>query len=266
MIELGLVDRKWKLSNRDDRVSPWESVANREWELSKMAVYAAQIDRMDQGIAKILHALKRMNIEKDTLVMFLSDNGGCDEILRGNDPTITPGGSDSYMSCGIGWANASNTPFRRYKSWIHEGGIATPFIARWPGVIEPNSMTHQVGHIIDLMPTCLDVAGVTYPDYFKDIALNPLDGESLLPILKGEIRKGHDMLFWEHFGKSAFRQDNWKLVMDNNLKEWELYDLKEDRTETKDLAADYPERVEEMKENWQSWAEAVDVFPKKVSE
>ncbi|UCE20569.1 MAG: arylsulfatase [Gemmatimonadota bacterium] len=266
VIEMGLVNEKWKLPERDDRVPPWESAEHMEWEIMKMAVYAAQVDRMDQGVGRILRALMRPNIEGNTLVIFLSDNGGCDEILRGNDQAVTPGGSESYMSYGVGWANASNTPFRRYKSWMHEGGISTPFIARWPGVIAPASLTHQVGHVIDLMPTCLDVAGVIYPDQYRNHVLNPLDGRSLLPVLRGEAREEHAFLCWEHFGKSAVREDKWKLVMDSDLNEYELYDMEEDRTETHNLADEYPERVEEMGKVWKAWAEAVGVYPKKVSE
>ncbi|NOZ62558.1 MAG: arylsulfatase [Calditrichaeota bacterium] len=264
MISLGLIDEKWGLSKRDNRVPPWERAEHKQWEAMRMAVYAAQIDRMDQGIGRILAELKRTGADKNTLIFFLSDNGGCAEILRGNSPEIMPGGPDSYMSYGIGWANASNTPFRRYKKWVHEGGISTPLIARWKGVVKPNTMTQQMGHVIDLMPTILDVAGAKYPEEFKGKKIHKLDGKSLLPALKGKTRQGHEALYWEHLGNCAIRQGKWKLVMDGKLKSWELYDLEDDRTERRNLTEKYPKKVKRMRKQWQKWAEDVKVFPKKL--
>ncbi|MFQ6115439.1 MAG: sulfatase/phosphatase domain-containing protein, partial [bacterium] len=198
-------------------------------------------------------------VEQNTLVIFLSDNGGCAEILRGNDPNIMPGSSDSYMSYGIGWANVSNSPFRRYKKWVYEGGIATPLIARWPGKITAGSVTQQVGHVIDLMPTLLEITGVKYPDR----ELLPLDGKSLLPVFLGKTREAHETLYWEHLGNQAIRQGNWKLVLDHELNEWELYNLEEDRTETHNVVRDYPQKAKEMSEMWLEWAKEVRVWPKK---
>ncbi len=264
MIELGLVDPAWKLSQRDGRVPEWSNAEYKEWEAMRMAVYAAQIDRMDQGIGRILGKLKEVGVEENTLVMFLSDNGGCAEILRGNNPNIIPGGPDSYMSYGIGWANASNTPLRRYKKWVHEGGIATPLIAHWKGVIKPGTITHQVGHVIDLLPTCLEAANAEYPNEFNGNELLKLDGKSLFPILKGHRREGHEAIYWEHLGNCAIRQGKWKLVMDNELGAWELYDLEADRTETNNIVNLYPEQAEQMIKMWQDWAEEVEVWPKKI--
>ena len=133
----------------------------------RMAVYAAQIDRMDQGIGRIIAKLREVGAEDNTLVMFCTDNGGCAEGQPGNDPKIMPGPKDTFQSYGLPWANASNTPFRRYKHWVHEGGISTPFIAYWPGVIKPGTMTPQIGHVMDLLPTCLDVAGAEYPKSYN---------------------------------------------------------------------------------------------------
>jgi len=259
MIERGLIDPKWRLSKRDERVPKWKYADHKEWEDMRMAVYAAQIDRMDQGIGRILDTLKKVGVEQNTVVMFLSDNGACAEILRGNDPAVMPGSKETYMSYGIGWANVSNTPLRGYKKSVYEGGIATSLIVRWPGVIKPGTITHQVGHVIDLMPTCLEIAGIRYPETFRGKELIPLDGKSLLPIFQGKTRDGHETLYWEHLGNCAIRQGSWKLVKRRGSKEWELYDLRDDRTETNNLAADYPQRVRDMEGQWLAWAKKVGV-------
>jgi arylsulfatase len=159
------------------------------------------------------------------------------------------------MSYGLSWANASNTPFRRYKHWVHEGGIATPLIAYWPALIKnAGSLTHQPGHIIDIMATCLEVAGVDYPATHKGRRVKPLEGKSLLPIFKGEQRGGHDAIYWEHEGNRAVRRGKWKLVSVHG-KGWELYDLDADRTELNDLFAKHPDKVEELNRLYQTWAD-----------
>lgn len=182
MIKMGFVDAKWPLSPRDRKVGPWERAKNHDWYARRMEVYAAQIDQMDTGIGRILNALE--NDLENTLILFLADNGGCheelfpnswlDDIVNkttpdgrpvriGNFPEIMPGPPDTYQSYGYPWANASNTPFRLFKHWVHEGGIATPLIAHWPAVIkQKEKITHQPGHVIDLMATCTDVAGAQY--------------------------------------------------------------------------------------------------------
>ncbi|UCH11801.1 MAG: arylsulfatase [Fidelibacterota bacterium] len=258
LLELGLIDRKWSLSDRDAEVPPWQSIENKAEMDLKMAVYAAQIDRMDQGIGRILRTLRSLGKEQDTLVLFLSDNGGCHEDsplgfdLRNNG--LPPGGVDSFMSYGSAWANASNTPFRLFKHWVHEGGIATPFVARWPAVIKQRGqIDHQGGHVIDLMATCCDLAGVPYPETYQGRDIHPLEGKSLLPILQGEQRQGHDALYWEHEGNRAVRRGRWKLVSVENGA-WELYDLEADRTELHDLAGEQPELVKELLAMYNAWA------------
>jgi len=259
LVDMEIVSEGWPLSPLDEEVTPWEKVGNKvEMEL-KMAVYAAQIDRMDRGIGRVLDQLERMGAADNTLVMFLSDNGGCHEggpwgfDLRENG--LPPGGVDSYMSYGRSWANASNTPFRMFKHWVHEGGISTPLIARWPGVVaEPGSVTHQTGHIIDIMATCLDAAGATYPETFQDRPVTPLEGHSLVPVLRGRDREAHPALFWEHMGNRAVRAGKWKLVARKG-EPWELYDLENDRTELDNVAPRYPHRVHEMAARYQTWAE-----------
>jgi arylsulfatase len=260
MIEMGIVDGRWRRSPRDPRAPAWSDAENKEWEDMRMAVYAAQIDRMDHGIGKILAKIREVGAEENTLVMFLSDNGGCAENLQGNDPRVMPGPKETFMSYGLPWANASNTPLRRYKHWVHEGGIATPLIAYWPAAIEGDRITHEVGHVIDIMATCLDVAGAKYPKTRNGSEIIPLEGKSLLPIFQGKGRAGHEAIFWEHEGNKAVRQGKWKLVS-QHPQGWELYDLEADRTELKDLAEKRPEKVKELASLHDEWAKRCGVMP-----
>jgi arylsulfatase A-like enzyme len=260
-IEMGIVERRWPLTPRDPLVPAWDQVADKQVRDLRMAVYAAQIDRMDQGLGRVLARVKTLGQENNTLVMFLSDNGGCaEENIRG-EQSVPPGPADSFTSYGRCWANASNTPFRLYKHWVHEGGIATPFIAYWPSAIEQgNRLIHDTGHIIDVMATCLDVAGVDYPKTYNDNQITPLEGQSLLPLFQGQHRKGHDALYWEHEGNRAVRQGKWKLVS-RHPDRWELYDLEADRTELNNLAGGQPERVQEMTGMYERWAARCGVLP-----
>ena len=257
MIELGVIDPRWPLSPLD--APAWESVADKEVADLKMAVYAAQIDRMDQNIGRVLAKIRELDAERNTLVMFLCDNGGChEELSSGPAP---PGPKDGFHSYGKNWANASNTPFRRYKHWVHEGGIATPLVAYWPAVIRPNQITHQPGHLIDLMATLVDVAGAEYPETFKGQAILPMEGKSLLPIFQGKQREGHAAIYWEHEGNRAVRQGNWKLVAVAGGP-WELYDLAADRTELNNLVGQEPEKVNELIALYDTWAERCGVNQK----
>ena len=224
-----------------------------------MAVYAAMIDCMDQGIGRVLKAAKRA--ERDTLVLFLSDNGASAEFMdtwpnpaRGHKPGSATGTRESHRCLEVGWANAANTPFREHKMWVHEGGISTPLIAYWPGHISaPGRLTHEVGHVIDLMPTCLALAEAVYPAR----RFTPLTGKSLVPVLHGEPL-GERTLAWEHEGNAAIRIGAWKLVRQFKGK-WQLYDLKRDRTETTDLADQRPDKFQELAVRWQQWANEVGV-------
>ncbi|MEW6302952.1 MAG: arylsulfatase [Verrucomicrobiota bacterium] len=253
---MGLIDPKWPVAPRDSLALEWDAVADQEWQASRMAVYAAMVDAMDQGIGRILKALKESGVEQNTLVMFLSDNGGCAEQLGHDKPGITPGLKENYTTVGPSWAWAQNTPFRRFKAWVHEGGISTPLIAHWPGRIKPNSLNSQVGHIIDFMPTFLELAGGKYPEKHNGAEILPVEGLSLVPVLEGRPRAGHAQLFWEWSGNRAMREGDWKLVWDDKAeKRWHLYELKGDRTETRNLAADHPDRVKRMSEAWLAWAE-----------
>jgi arylsulfatase len=254
MIELGIVDRRWPLTPRDPAAPAWETVADKQARDLKMAVYAAQIDRLDQDVGKLLAKLRQVGAEENTLVLFLADNGGCAEEVDRGKPGTPPGGPDSFMSYGLPWANASNTPFRLYKHWVHEGGISTPLIAYWPAVIKRrNTLTHQTGHLIDLMATCLDAAGVEYPKTYQGRAVTPLEGQSLVPIFRRGSRPGHDAIFWEHEGNRAVRQGKWKLVS-RYPDAWELYDMEADRTELTNLVSKEPERARELLVRYEAWA------------
>ncbi|MBI4909416.1 MAG: arylsulfatase [Acidobacteria bacterium] len=280
-IAMGIVSRKWPVTPRDSSVKPWSEVADKEWQQRRMEVYAAQVDRLDQAVGRILDAIKRTGQEENTLVMFLADNGGCAEELGprakalhipgttldgkpvkvGNVPGVMPGSEETYQSYGLPWANASNTPFRLYKHWVHEGGISTPLIARWPKVIrKTNSLTNEPGHLIDLMATCVDVAGARYPESFAGERIVPLEGKSLKPVFEKGKRAGHEAIFWEHEGNRAIRQGRWKLVSRHPGK-WELYDVEADRTEMQDLAAKQPDRVAKMSALYDQWAIRAQIEP-----
>ena len=253
MIQLGLVDPTWRLSPLD--APPWDAVEDKEGANLKMAVYAAQIDRMDQNIGRLLAKLKELGVQNNTLILFLADNGGCHEEIRRGDKSVPPGPKEGFHSYGRNWANASNTPFRRYKHWVHEGGIATPLIAWWPDVIKhPGAITSQVGHVIDLMTTCADVAGGEYPATRNGRNIVPLEGKSLLPIFRGHQREPHEALYWEHEGNRAVRQGKWKLVAVKGGP-WELYDVETDRTELNDLSRRNPEKAAELAALYDRWAQ-----------
>jgi len=292
--ELGLVRPEWGLSPQE---GDWTKVEHKEWEARCMEVYAAMIDRLDQGIGRIVAELKAQGLLENTLIFFLQDNGACQEgvgrggqMTRPDKPTlpeipldavrldvipkqnrrgiptlqgpgIMPGPEDTYIAYGIGWANVSNTPFRYYKHFVHEGGISTPLIAHWPaGIRRQGELEHQPGHLIDIMATCVDLAGATYPAEFKGNPITPMEGRSLAPAFQGQPiqREG---LYWEHEGNRAVRLGKWKLVAKGPKGPWELYDLEADRTELKDLAAAQPERAAQMAALWQAWAERAKVVP-----
>jgi arylsulfatase len=194
--------------------------------------------------------------------MFLSDNGGCAEgISQKNKDIELLGTGDSFESYRIHWANASNTPFRLYKHWVHEGGIATPLIVHWPARIKRGGeLRHQPGHVIDIMATCVDVAGAKYPSRYKGKKITPLEGKSLVPTFDDEPIE-REAIYWEHEGNRAIRVGKWKLVAKGVEGKWELYDLEADRTELNDLGGRYPARVEEMAAMWDSWARRASVLP-----
>ncbi len=270
-LAMGIVDPKWPLTPRDPRVPAWDNASDKDWEMRRMAVYAAMIDRLDQGIGRILDKVDQAGIADNTLIVFMSDNGGNAEELagpprqkpgmtRGNFPTVMPGSEHTFQSIGIPWGNCANTPFRLYKHYTQEGGISSPFIACWPNVIKPTKRpVNAVGHETDLMPTFLEVSGATYPAKVAAGPLPALVGESLLPVFQGRPRT-RGAIFWEHEGNKAVRDGKWKLVS-RFPDSWELYDMEADRTELHDLATAQPERAKSMAAMYDAWATRIGVQP-----
>lgn len=262
-----MTDANWKLGKRSPDIGPWANQSHQEWQALRMAVYAAMVETMDAGIGRILESIEVAGVQGNTLVMFLSDNGGkADPDLPMDRPDIEPGSLNSYCTPGLGWGTLMNAPFRGAKQTTSEGGIASPFIACWPGQISPNTITSDVAHLIDVLPTVLEL---THADSVPTSADNEhlqIDGRSLVPVLKGQQRSGHDRLYW-HFSRerlqgdkvvdagfaAAMRQGQWKLNWNDEAREWELFDLKRDRTETTDLSAQYPDRVRQMKQDLNTW-------------
>ena len=295
--QLGLLDDKWDAQPPSDQ---WDAVKNKAFESRCMEVYAAQLDCMDQGIGRILAELKAQGQFEDTLILYLQDNGGCAEgIGRGTNFTaradkaslppmsrddrqhdstpkqtregwpvrqglgVMPGGADTYIAYGRGWAQVSNTPFREYKHWTHEGGISTPLIAHWPTGVAASrrgALEAQPGQLVDIMATCLDVAGASYPSEHRGEKIKPLEGTSLRPVFAGKAIERTRPLVWEHEGNRAIRDGKWKLVAKEG-QPWELYDLEADRGELHDLAAAQPDRVKKMSASWDAWAARANVLP-----
>ncbi|HUT14259.1 MAG TPA: arylsulfatase [Thermoguttaceae bacterium] len=273
MKELGVVKPDVRLSPRHPQVPAWEDEPNQAWQQRRMEVYAAQIDRMDVGIGQVIGALEETGRLDNALIMLTIDNGGCyveygatrkgsflnattrdgRPLTVGNRPDVMPGPEDTWQSYGYGWANASNTPLRLFKQFDHQGGIRVPLVVSWPEVIaDVGRTTDQVAHVIDLLPTALDAAGVAYPKTFQDRPIAPADGKSLLPIFRSQQREGHDALFWKFAHGRAVRQGKWKLVAVDKLP-WELYDLEADPAELTDLAEQMPEKVDELQKLWENW-------------
>jgi len=298
MIEMGIVKSKWKITPRDKSVPPWTEAKDKAWFARRMEVYAAMLDCMDQGIGRIVSELKRTGRFENTLIFFLADNGGCAEeygsrgkvkpdpskpvVLKPMDknalqpdmqPKVTrdgrpvrtgygvmPGPADTYIAYGRPWANSSNTPFRLYKHWVHEGGISTPLITHWPERITArNELRRQPGHLIDIMATCVDVAGAEYPSEYKGNKITPVEGKSLAPAFDNKPIQ-REAIYFEHEGNRAVRQGKWKIVS-KHPDQWELYDIEADRTELTDLAEKHPEKVEQLKALYKSWAARCGVQP-----
>ncbi len=273
MKELGTVNPEWQLSPRNPNVPAWADEPHKSWQQRRMEVYAAQITSMDRGIGRLLDELEESGEADNTLVLFQIDNGGCHveyttdrkgpylpertrdgrPVIPGNIPEVMPGPEHSYQSYGYGWANASNTPFRLYKQHDHEGGINVPLIARWPAAIaDAGGLTDQLAHVIDVMPTLLEAAGIEHPADKGDKSVYPMDGMSLMPVLEGGSREPASELYWRWSSGRAIRQGRWKLVGLRN-QPWELYDIESDGTELRDRAGDMPDRVSAMERLWNQW-------------
>jgi arylsulfatase A-like enzyme len=291
MLKLGVIDEKWGVSDAPD---DWEKNPNKAWDARNMEVYAAMVDNMDQGIGRIVGALKKNGVFDNTLMLYMQDNGGCAEGLgrrargqseRADKPTlppmdpaalqtgmipkqtrdgwpvlmgpgVMPGPADTYIAYGRGWANVSNVPFREYKHWVHEGGISTPLVAHWPkGIARKNALEKQPGHLIDIMATCVELSGAEYP---KDV--KPMEGRSLVPAFASETIE-REAIYWEHEGNRAVRVGDWKLVAKGSKGAWELYNVAEDRCELRNQAEAQPERVKSLTAMWQAYAERANVLP-----
>ena len=294
--QMGLIDEQIGLS---EQAGDWEAVQDKAWEARCMEVYAAIIDSMDQGIGQIVEQLRKQNALDNTLILFLEDNGACAEPMgrvknKAQPPKdlkpfgpndlqthvwppmqtrdgrwvrtgvgVMPGPADTYIAYGRNWANVSDTPFREYKHWVHEGGISTPLIAHWPAGIPAarnNKLEVQPGHIIDLMATCVDLAKANYPAQRNGEKIKPMEGVTLVPAFKGEPLNRTQPLFWEHEGNRAIRDGQWKLVAKAH-RPWELYDMEQDRSELHDLSSKYPDRVKTMVEQWNVFAARASVLP-----
>lgn len=285
-------------------IGDWDRVEDKEWESACMEVYAAMVDQMDQGIGRIVKTLESKGELDNTLIMFMQDNGGCAEaggrkekgprVLRADQPTLPPiavdlqhyqasvpkqtrdgypvrrghampGPADTYIGYGRNWANVSNTPFREYKHYVHEGGISTPFVVHWPaGIKSKNELRSEPSHLVDLMATCVDAGGAHYPDQYKGKLITPVEGKSLIPVFNGNSLE-REIIFFEHEGNRALRMGDWKLVAKGragqNDVNWELFNVKTDRSELHDLALQEPDRLEHMKTLWTSKAGNVQAIP-----
>lgn len=294
--ELGLIDAKWEAA---PTVGDWEEMKGKPREARCKEVFNAMVDNMDQGIGRVVARLRAEGLLDNTVIFYLHDNGGCAEDMGrrgrpeaapadlkplGRDglqlrtkppmqtrdgrwvrtgPGVMPGPEDTYIAYGRNWANVSNTPFREYKHWVHEGGISSPLIVHWPAGLPAErrgKIETQPGHIIDLMATCVDLSGAAYPAEFHGEKIQPMEGISLRPALTGGRLARPQPLFWEHESNRAVREGDWKLVAKAD-QPWELYDLVADRTEMRDLAARYPDRVKGLAAKWEAWAARANVLP-----
>jgi arylsulfatase len=244
-------------SGEINRPLPWSQLNDdqRDFQSAKMAIHAAMVDRMDQDIGRVLDQLRAMNAFDNTLILFASDNGASAEIMvrgDGHDPQAAPGSASTYLCLGPGWSSTANTPFRRHKTWVHEGGISTPLIAHWPqGIKTRGELRHNPSHLIDVVPTVLELAGMKPSEELNGRPIPKAPGQSLVPTFARDGATKHDHLWWHHEGNRAIRVGDWKLVAAGKDAAWELYDLKADRGESNNLAETHPEKVREMSALWQ---------------
>lgn len=240
-----------------NRPLPWDSLTDeqRRFQSTKMAIHAAMVDRMDQEIGRVLAQLKEMKAFDNTLIFFASDNGATAEIMvrdGGHDPSAPMGSAKSYLCLGPGFSSACNTPFRRHKTWVHEGGIATPLIAHWPaGITAKGELRHTPGHVIDIVPTVLELAGIRKPADWNGEPIPKAPGRSLVPAFAKDMAEPHPGLWWLHEGHRAVRLGDWKLVAAKD-DPWELYDMRTDRAEQHNLAAEQPQKVKDLARAWQA--------------
>lgn len=275
----GLFLNNWDISARDRDVQPWATVRHKDWEASKMATYAAMVDKVDQSIGRLVAALKRLDQYEDTLILFLSDNGGCAEFMAedgwaqyypnqlpdgrrmtmGNVPDLPPGDALTFQSYDRPWANVSNAPFRLFKHYVHEGGISTPLIAHWPAGINEPHIAHQAAHVADVLPTILDATGCAPLTQLAGHAIKPMDGESFMDLLAGRSWSREQPILFEHEGNCAVRQGRFKLVKVHG-EPWELYDMELDRTELHNLAGRGGRQEADLRRLYDDWASRTGVL------
>jgi arylsulfatase len=306
--KLGMISKEAILTERGVSIPAWENAPMKDWQVRKMEVYAAMIDVMDQGIGKIITTLEKKGILDNTVILYMHDNGGCAEPLDSDQPEIVmtaeqqkthpfakdsifvgkkpiytregqyirsgmgvmPGPANTWVTYGIEWANVSNTPFKMYKHWTHEGGIASPLVIYWPkGVVQKGVIRNQDAHLIDIMATCVDIAGISYPANYNGQTIQPMEGKSLVPSFTNQPIQ-REYIFWEHEGNRAIRVGNWKLVsktttnkkfLPQDEQAWELYNLINDPTETNNLILQFPEKVKELANLWQQAAIRTKALP-----
>ena len=277
-----VLDPKWKLTEEDPATPNWNDIQNKEWEDLRMATYSAQIEQMDRGIGKIIEKLKQIGELENTLIMFAADNGGCAEFLAedsnqpnpnqfnnpgpdgkkvnfGNIPNLRPGPSDTFMSYDLPWANLSNTPFRLFKRWVHEGGISTPFIVHWPKKIQSHGVIDTPVQFADISPTILDICDSKYPKTYNQKDITPLEGESFFRLFQGKEFNKDKPLCWEHEGNRAVRVGDWKLVSEYPGP-WELYNISDDRSETNNLINKEKEIASSLEKKYKDWSSRCEIL------
>jgi len=279
MIEMGLINTaRWPLPAPEPRVQDWDSVDHKDWRIRNMAVYAAMIDHMDQAIGRIVGALRDTGRLDDTLIIYTNDNGACSEHLSGNGwstainviewakaqgKTISvgdhmdtdSGGPLTFHTVGHNWANAQNTPLRRYKANVHEGGACVPCIMHWPQGLTPpgGTITIQRGHMVDILATCIELAGASYPGAFNGQSILPNEGTSLLPTIQGRQQDPEHAYYFKHAGTHAVIKGDWKIVREGAEKgTWHLYNLTREKTELTDHAERMPDKVKELAALWEA--------------
>jgi arylsulfatase A-like enzyme len=261
-LEMGLIDQKYQLS--DATFKNWDELSDsvKIDEIKKMEVYAAMIDRLDQNIGRILAKLKEVGKDENTLIMFVSDNGASSEMVKINDDYGEIGTMTRWSSLGGSWANVGNTPFRYYKNFSFEGGINTPLIAYWPGKIKPKTFTEFPGHMIDFMATLVDITEADYPTEYNNQQITPMQGQSLLPVFKGENSERENPIFWEWRRGKAVYSNGFKIVKEGQDNPFELYNLENDPTETNNLATENPEKLKELEQQFNNWKSSLPGFSK----
>lgn len=262
--KLGLINPAWEMTPRPEDVQAWDKLSDKEKDRFDeiMSIYAACVAHMDTGVGHLVDALKQRGMYDNTVILFMSDNGGNAESgPNGRLEGEHPGAAHSTVFCGKSWATLENTPFRRYKHFNHEGGVSTPLIAHWPaGFSATNEFRQQPAHLIDIMATCVDLSGAQYPTVFNGNHILPMEGRSLVPAFNNQPIQ-RDALFWEHEGNAAVRVGDWKLVRAGRRGVWELYDMKADRTEMHDVSAEHPDVAKDLLAKWQAWADRAHVRP-----